>query len=450
MTMLSQGDAGGWSCRAIVAQLDKYIIGQDAAKRAVAIALRNRWRRLKLEPDIRREVIPNNIAMIGPTGVGKTEIARRLSLIAGLPFVKVEATRFTEKGYVGRDVDSMIRDLLENGIALLRRRQREQFEQEIEEAIEDRLIDILFPPLATGDDPEREQRWRRSREKIRQQLRDGVLESREVTVVTEQQRVPIANIFTAAGEEMDATFSEGLGNLFPKQSKESLMPVSRARQVLREQELDRRIDQDQLNQEAVQLVEDGGIVFIDEIDKIAGKGGGGGPDVSREGVQRDLLPVVEGATVSTKYGPVHTDHILFIAAGAFHMSKPSDLIPELQGRFPIRVELDNLGEEDYFRILMETDNSLVRQYEALLAVDGCRLEFTEDALAAIAGYAAELNKRLENIGARRLQTIMALLLDDLLFDVPEAQTGDIKVDREFVTERLAGVVHDEDLSRYIL
>ncbi len=451
MTMLPPGDAGGWSCRAIVAQLDKYIIGQDAAKRAVAIALRNRWRRLKLEPDIRREVIPNNIAMIGPTGVGKTEIARRLSLIAGLPFVKVEATRFTEKGYVGRDVDSMIRDLVENGIALLRRRQREQFEQEIEEAIEDRLIDILFPPLATGDDPERAQRWHRSREKIRQQLRDGVLESREVSVITEQQRVPIANIFTAAGEEMDATFSEGLGSLFPKQSKESLMPVSRARQVLREQELDRRIDQDQLNQDAVQLVEDGGIVFIDEIDKIAGKGGGGGgPDVSREGVQRDLLPVVEGATVSTKYGPVHTDHILFIAAGAFHMSKPSDLIPELQGRFPIRVELDNLGEEDYFRILMETDNSLVRQYEALLAVDGCRLEFTEDALAAIAGYAAELNKRLENIGARRLQTIMALLLDDLLFDVPEAQTGDIKVDREFVTERLAGVVHDEDLSRYIL
>lgn len=450
MTMLPPGDAGGWSCRAIVAQLDNFIIGQDSAKRAVAIALRNRWRRLRLDPEIRREVIPNNIVMIGPTGVGKTEIARRLSLIAGLPFVKVEATRFTEKGYVGRDVDSMIRDLVENGIALLRRRRREQLEAEIESAVEDRLIDILFPPLAAGDDPEREQRWHRSREKIRQQLRDGVLETREVTIVTEQQRVPIANIFTAAGEEMDAAFSEGLGNIFPKQTKESVMPVSAARQVLREQELDRRIDQDRLIQEAVQLVEDGGIVFIDEIDKIAGKTGGGGPDVSREGVQRDLLPVVEGATVTTKYGPVRTDHVLFIAAGAFHMSKPSDLIPELQGRFPIRVELDNLGEEDYFRILKETDNSLVRQYQALLAVDGCRLEFAEDALAALASFAAELNKRLENIGARRLQTIMAQLLDDLLFDVPEEHAGDVMVDREFVTERLSGVVKDEDLSRYIL
>ncbi len=452
MTIIPQEGSASWSCRAIVSQLDRHIIGQDAAKRAVAITLRNRWRRLRLEPELRREVIPNNIIMIGPTGVGKTEIARRLSMISDLPFVKVEATRFTEKGYVGRDVDSIVRDLVENGIALVRRRKQARIEQEIETAVEDRLIDILFPPLAVGDDPEREQRWHRSREKIRQQLQEGVLETREVTVVTEQQRVPIANIFTAAGEEMDAAFSEGLGSLFPKKTKESTMPVSQARQVLRDQELDRRLDQDQLVQEALQLVEDGGIVFVDEIDKIAGKtgGGGSGPDVSREGVQRDLLPIVEGATISTKYGPVHTDHVLFIAAGAFHMSKPSDMIPELQGRFPIRVELDNLEEADLLRILREPDNSLVRQYQSLLAVDGCTLSFTDDALASLAAYAAELNKRLENIGARRLQTIMAQLLDDVLFDVPEVVSGEVVVDREFVVSRLSGVVKDEDLSRYIL
>ncbi len=452
MEFLPLSEAAGWTCRNIVSQLDSYIVGQDRAKRAVAIALRNRWRRLRLPEDIRREVQPNNIIMIGPTGVGKTEIARRLSMIAGLPFLKVEATRFTEKGYVGRDVESMIRDLVENGIALLRRRKRDELAAEIETAVEDRLIDLLFPPLASGGDPEREQRWQRSREKIRQQLKDGVLENREVTITTESSRTPIANIFTAAGEEMDASFGDGLANLLPKQRKESVMSVTKARQALRDQELERKVDMDQLVQEAIYLVEQGGIVFIDEIDKIAGKAaaGGGGPDVSREGVQRDLLPVVEGATVSTKYGPVHTDHVLFIAAGAFHMSKPSDLIPELQGRFPIRVELDSLELDHYFRILKETDNSLIKQYEALLGVDDCRLVFTDDALAALAEFAVDLNRRLENIGARRLQTILATLLDDHLFDAPEGRTGVVDIDRDFVHERLAGVVGDEDLSRYVL
>ncbi len=450
MNLLAKGDSSGWTCRAIVAQLDRYIIGQDDAKRAVSIALRNRWRRLRLSDDIRREVVPNNIIMIGPTGVGKTEIARRLSQLAGLPFIKVEATKFTEKGYVGRDVDSMVRDLVENGLALVRRRKEEALRAEIEAAVEETLIDVLFPPLA-GDDPEREQRWQRSREKIRQQLRDGALEEREVSITTASSQVPIANIFTAAGEEMDASFGDSLGNLFPKKTKETVLPVSQARKLLFDQELDRRVDPDRMAQEAIELVEQGGIVFIDEIDKIAGTAKGGqGPDVSREGVQRDLLPVVEGATVTTKYGPVHTDHVLFIAAGAFHMSKPSDLIPELQGRFPIRVELANLTEEHYRRILLETDSSLLKQYTALLGVDGCGLEFTDDAVAAMASYAQDLNERLENIGARRLQTILAQLLDDLLFEVPDSRTGPVTVDADFVHERLADVVRDEDTSRYIL
>ncbi len=450
MSIVYYSEAIGWTCRAIVAQLDRYIIGQDDAKRAVSIALRNRWRRLQLDDDIRREVVPNNIIMIGPTGVGKTEIARRLSQLAGLPFIKVEATKFTEKGYVGRDVDSMVRDLLEHGMSLLRRRKEEQLRAEIEQVVEERLIDTLFPPLAAID-AEREQRWQRSREKIRQQLRDGALEEREVTITTQSQQVPIANIFTAAGEEMDASFGDSLGNLFPRKTKESVLPVAQARRQLFDQELDRRVDQERLAQEAVELVEQGGIIFIDEIDKIAGTSkGGSGPDVSREGVQRDLLPVVEGSTVTTKYGPVRTDHVLFIAAGAFHMSKPSDLIPELQGRFPIRVELANLTEEHYLRILQETDSSLLKQYRALLEVDGCLLEFTDDAVAAVAHYAQELNERLENIGARRLQTIMAQLLDELLFEVPDSRSGTVTIDAEFVDERLADVVKDEDTSRYIL
>ncbi len=451
MTLQFASEASTWSCRAIVAQLDRHIVGQDKAKRAVAIALRNRWRRLRLPAETAAEIVPNNIIMIGPTGVGKTEIARRLSQLAGLPFLKVEATKFTEKGYVGRDVDSMIRDLVEVGIALLRRRKETELRADLETAVEEKLIDLLFPPLAAEGGPEREQRWQRSREKIRQQIRERVLEESNVTVTTSSQRVPLANIFTAAGEEMDASFADGLGSLFPKKTKESVMTVAQARKVLSDQELDRRIDQEQLAQQALELVEQGGIVFIDEIDKIASSGRGGhGPDVSREGVQRDLLPVVEGATVSTKYGPVRTDHILFIAAGAFHMSKPSDLIPELQGRFPIRVELDHLAEEHYLRILREPDSSLLKQYQALLATDGVAVSFTDEAVERLAGIAMELNRRLENIGARRLQTIMAQLLDDLLFEAPEAAAGAVTIDGDYVERRLAGLVRDEDLSRYIL
>lgn len=451
MNLLTSGESSTWTCAAIVAQLDRWIIGQDDAKRAVAIALRNRWRRLRLDAETAREIVPNNIIMIGPTGVGKTEIARRLSQIAGLPFVKVEATKFTEKGYVGRDVDSMVRDLVEDGLALLRRRKEEELREEIDRAVEEQLIDALFPPLAVGDDPERQQRWQRSRDKIRQQLRDGVLEERDVTIKTVSNSTPIANIFTAAGEEMDASFTDGLGNLFPKKTKETTLPVAQARRTLRAQELDKRVDPDQLAARAIDLVEQGGIVFIDEIDKIAGGAkGGGGPDVSREGVQRDLLPVVEGTTVSTKYGPVRTDHVLFIAAGAFHLSKPSDLIPELQGRFPIRVELANLDREHYLRILKETDGSLLKQYTALLGVDGCAVEFTDDAVEAMAGIAHDLNRTLENIGARRLQTILAQLLDDLLFIAPAPDAEKVVVDRAFVEERLAVIAADEDMSRYIL
>ena len=441
-----------WTCPQTVAMLDRYIIGQADAKKAVAIALRNRWRRMQLTGEARREVVPNNIILIGPTGVGKTEIARRLSQLADLPFLKVEATKFTEKGYVGRDVDSMVRDLVEAGIALVRRRAESRHTVEIDAAVEESLVDILFPPLAgMKDDPERQARWERSREKIRSQLREGVLEDREVTVAGEQQRMPLANIFTSAGEEFDASIGESLRGMFPRQKTERRVPVAKARKLLREQEAEKRLDQDQITSEAIELVENGGIIFLDEIDKIAGgRGHSGGPDVSREGVQRDLLPLVEGSTVSTKYGPVKTDHVLFIAAGAFHMSKPSDLIPELQGRFPIRVELQSLDRADFVRILRDTEGSLIRQYQALLEVDGCRLTVTEDAMDELAGLAAELNKRMENIGARRLQTILAQLLDDVLYDVPESHRGDLAIDGAFVRERLGAIVRDEDLTRYIL
>ena len=444
--------SSAWTCPRTVAMLDRYIIGQAEAKKAVAIALRNRWRRMQLPPDTRREVAPNNIILIGPTGVGKTEIARRLSQLADLPFLKVEATKFTEKGYVGRDVDSMVRDLVEAGIALVRRRAEARHADQIEAAVEEQLVDILFPPLAgIKDDPERQARWDRSREKIRAQLREGVLEDREVTVTGEQQRLPLANIFTSAGEEFDASIGESLRGMFPRQRTERRLPVAKARKLLREQEAEKRLDQDQVTAEAIELVENGGIIFLDEIDKIAGgRGHGGGPDVSREGVQRDLLPIVEGATVSTKYGPVKTDHVLFIAAGAFHMSKPSDLIPELQGRFPIRVELQSLDRADFVRILRDTEGSLVRQYQALLAVDGCRLVVTDDAMDELAGIAAELNRRLENIGARRLQTILAQLLDDVLYEVPETPRDELAVDAAFVQARLGAIVRDEDLTRYIL
>ncbi len=441
-----------WTCAEVVAMLDRYIIGQGDAKKSVAIALRNRWRRMQLPLEMREEVVPNNIILIGPTGVGKTEIARRLSQLADLPFLRVEATKFTEKGYVGRDVDSMVRDLVENAISLVRRKKETRFTEEIDNAVEEKLIDTLFPPLSGMDaEPERRARWERSREKIRKQLNESVLDDKEVSVTTEQSKVPIANIFTSAGEEFDASFGDSLKNMFPKQSTEKKMSVAKARRHLREQEAEKRLDMDQIVAEAIELVENGGIIFLDEIDKIAGgRGGGSGPDVSREGVQRDLLPIVEGAGVSTKYGPVKTDHILFLAAGAFHMSKPSDLIPELQGRFPIRVELQSLTEEDFVKILRDTEGSLIRQYVALLGVDNCEITFTDDAIDEIARLAAELNKRMENIGARRLQTIMAQLLDDLMYDVPDVTQPQFTVDRDFVNKRLADIIRDEDLSRYIL
>jgi ATP-dependent HslUV protease ATP-binding subunit HslU len=441
-----------WTCPQTVAMLDRYIIGQADAKKAVAIALRNRWRRMQLPAGVRTEVVPNNIILIGPTGVGKTEIARRLSQLADLPFLKVEATKFTEKGYVGRDVDSMVRDLVEAGIALVRRRAETRVAEAIDAAVEDELVDILFPPLSgMSDDPERQARWERSRDKIRAQLREGVLDDREVTIHSEQQRMPLANIFTSAGEEFDASMGESLRGLFPKQKSERRVPVAKARKLLREQEAEKRLDLEQIQAEAIELVENGGIIFLDEIDKIVGgRGHSGGPDVSREGVQRDLLPIVEGATVSTKYGPVKTDHVLFIAAGAFHMSKPSDLIPELQGRFPIRVELQSLDRDDFKRILRDTEGSLIRQYQAMLEVDGCILTVTDDAMDELAGLATELNRRMENIGARRLQTILAQLLDGVMYDVPESHQGPLTVDGAFVRERLGDVVKDEDLTRYIL
>jgi ATP-dependent HslUV protease ATP-binding subunit HslU len=441
-----------WTCPEVVAMLDRYIIGQGDAKKCVAIALRNRWRRMQLSDEMRREVVPNNIILIGPTGVGKTEIARRISQIADLPFLKVEATKFTEKGYVGRDVDSMVRDLVENAIALVRRKAESRFAADIDRAVEESLVDVLFPPLAgMNEEPDRLARWERSRDKIRKQLAEGMLDDREVSITSEQSKVPIANIFTAAGEEFDASFGDSLRNMFPKQKTEKKVSVVKARRLLREQEADKRLDMDQIVSEAIELVENGGIIFLDEIDKIAGgRGGGSGPDVSREGVQRDLLPIVEGSAISTKYGPVKTDHVLFMAAGAFHMSKPSDLIPELQGRFPIRVELNSLTEEDFVKILRDTEGSLIRQYTALLDVDSCTINFTPDALEEIARLAAELNKRLENIGARRLQTIMAQLLDELMYEVPAVQRGPVTVDRDFVSGRLADIIRDEDLSRYIL
>ena len=440
-----------WTCPEIVASLDRYIIGQGDAKKAVAIALRNRWRRMRLPDKIRHEVVPNNIILIGPTGVGKTEIARRLSQLADLPFLKVEATKFTEKGYVGRDVDSMVRDLLENAIALLRRKAEARFAGDIDRAVEDKLVDLLFPPL-TGmdDDPERRARWERSREKIRTQLQEGVLNDKEVVVRTQQNSMPIANIFTSAGEEFDASFGESLKGLFPRKTTEKKTTVTKARALLRDQESEARLDMEQIVAEAIALVENGGIIFLDEIDKIAGSRGGSGPDVSREGVQRDLLPIVEGSAVVTKHGPVKTDHVLFIAAGAFHMSKPSDLIPELQGRFPIRVELSSLTEEDFVRILRDTEGSLIQQYQAMLEVDGCRVRFTEEALHELARLAAELNKRMENIGARRLQTILAQLMDEVMYEVPDKPLPELLVDKDFVARRLADIIKDEDLTRYIL
>jgi ATP-dependent HslUV protease ATP-binding subunit HslU len=449
--------------REIVQELDRFIVGQAAAKRAVAVALRNRVRRQKLEPALAEEVLPKNILMIGPTGVGKTEIARRLAKLAGSPFLKVEASKFTEVGYVGRDVESMVRDLVDVGIDMLRVERRAQVRAGAAVAAQARLLDLLLPPrparpapsssaeevAATRDD---HASWERSRETLERRLAAGELEDRVVELETAASGDASLRIFTPGGmEELDMNLREMLPNLFqggkPRRRK---MSVAEARKVLQREEEEKRIDPDQVGREALRRVEESGILFIDEMDKITGREGTHGPDVSREGVQRDLLPVVEGTLVKTKHGMVRTDHILFIAAGAFHVSKPSDLIPELQGRFPIRVELAPLGAAELARILREPESSLVRQYRALLGTEGIEIEFTEDGIEAIAETAALVNTRTENIGARRLHTVMERLLEEVSYAGPELAGQHIRIDTAFVQRRLAGIAGDADLSRFIL
>jgi len=449
--------------REIVAELDKHVVGQKDAKRAVAIALRNRMRRQKLPPDLAEEVIPKNIIMIGPTGVGKTEIARRLAKLANSPFLKVEASKFTEVGYVGRDVESMVRDLVEIAIDNIRAEKLEDVSDKAELNAEERLLDILLPPAApraaesqtagfvlegsttSGDSSSR------TREKLRQQLREGKLDDRMVEIEVRERNFPSFEIISNQGvEEMDVNIKDMLPNIFGQRTKKRKMKVNEAFEYLIQEEEQRLIDMDQVTRLAIDRVEDAGIIFLDEIDKIAGREGGHGPDVSREGVQRDILPIVEGTTVNTRYGMVRTDHILFIAAGAFHVSKPSDLIPELQGRFPIRVELKSLTMEDFIRILTEPKSSLVKQYTALLETEGVKLEFTRDALEEVARFAFRVNEGTENIGARRLHTIMERVLDEISFSAPDKKGEQIKVDAEYVGKMLADIVKDQDLSRYIL
>ena len=445
--------------REIVVELDKHVVGQKDAKRAVAIALRNRMRRQKLPEDLAEEIIPKNIIMIGPTGVGKTEIARRLAKLANSPFLKVEASKFTEVGYVGRDVESMIRDLLEIAIDNVREEKLEDVADKAELNAEERLLDILLPPAAPAAHPEpgftleasSGDSYSRTREKLRQQLREGKLDERVVEIETRERNFPSFEIISNQGvEEMDVNIKDMLPNIFGQRTKKRKMKVNEAFEYLIQEEEQRLIDMDQVTRVAIDRVEDSGIIFLDEIDKIAGREGGHGPDVSREGVQRDILPIVEGTTVNSRYGMVRTDHILFIAAGAFHVSKPSDLIPELQGRFPIRVELQSLTMDDFIRILTEPKSSLVKQYTALLETEGVKLEFTPDALEEVARFAFRVNEGTENIGARRLHTIMERVLDEISFEAPEKKGQPFKVDAAYVQKMLAEIVKDQDLSRYIL
>jgi ATP-dependent HslUV protease ATP-binding subunit HslU len=488
------------SPRQIVVELDRYIIGQEKAKKSVAIALRNRWRRQNVGDEIREEIMPNNIIMIGPTGVGKTEIARRLARLAGAPFIKVEASKFTEVGYVGRDVESIVRELVELSVSMVRGEREEEVEDKARELAEERIVDLLLPPLprraasagqtepqpapepwkgsllyeakveliepepvaeaAPGEtvpaggysDKEAEERRERTREKLRSQLKDGKLENRKVEVeFSIRGTLPLVEFFSAGGmEEMDVNFSEMLEDMMPRKKKKREVTVAEARRILTQEEIQKLIDVDDVVNEAIDRVEETGIVFLDEIDKIAGPPSTSGPDVSREGVQRDLLPIVEGSNVPTKYGLVRTDHILFIAAGAFHSTKPSDLIPELQGRFPIRVELDSLLEKDFVRILTEPKNALIRQYTELIGTENARVTFDSDAIGEIARMAYLLNQRLENIGARRLHTVMFSLMEDLLFDLPELELREFTITRDTVRQKLEKLVGDEDLRKYIL
>jgi len=453
--------------REIVVELDKYIVGQAAAKRAVAVALRNRVRRQKLTPEMAEDVLPKNILMIGPTGVGKTEIARRLARLAGCPFVKVEASKYTEVGYVGRDVESMVRDLVETSIDMVREEKLDEVAERAEQAAEERVLDLLLPaspvpspepeisstnsPTPLQTESNRRDVADRTREKLRAQLRDGKLDQRLVEVEVRERSMPSFEIISNQGvEEMDVNIKDMLSGLFGQQKKRRKMTVAEAIDYLIQEEENKLVDMDQVTRLAVDRAEQMGIIFIDEIDKIAGRESGHGPDVSREGVQRDILPIVEGTTVNTRYGMIRTDHILFIAAGAFHITKPSDLIPELQGRLPIRVELTALTEADFVRILTEPKNALIKQYVALLDTEGVKLNFTDDAIATLARFAVTVNEQTENIGARRLHTILEKVLDEISFDAPDLKKKNVKVDGAYVTKQLADIVKNQDLSRYIL
>ena len=450
--------------RQIVVELDKYVIGQNEAKRCVATALRNRMRRQKLPPEQAEDILPKNIIMIGPTGVGKTEIARRLARLTNSPFLKVEASRFTEVGYVGRDVESMVRDLVEIAIDMVREERVDEVAEKAEQNAEERLLDLLLPPPPStirtheksgGEDEERaataQEQFRRTREKLRAQLREGKLDERQVDVEVRDRSMPAFEVISSQGiEEMDINIKDILPGLFGSRTKKRRMRVVEAMDYLTQEEENRLIDMDQVTRVAVERAEQSGIIFLDEIDKIAGRERGHGPDVSREGVQRDILPIVEGTTVNTRYGMVRTDHILFVAAGAFHVSKPSDLIPELQGRFPIRVELHSLTTDDFIRILKEPKSALVKQYAALLETEGIKLSFADEALEEIAKFAAAVNEQAENIGARRLHTIMEKLLDEISFEGPDLKKKTVRIDAAYVQKQLADIVKNQDLSRYIL
>jgi ATP-dependent HslUV protease ATP-binding subunit HslU len=457
------------SPRQIVTELDKHVVGQRNAKRAVAIALRNRVRRQKLPPEMAVDVMPKNIIMIGSTGVGKTEIARRLARMSNSPFLKVEASKFTEVGYVGRDVESMIRDLTEISIEMTRQEKSEEVAEKAELNVEERILDLLLPPPRSNmgffdydadtteessqelDNPARDEQFQRTREKLRTQLRSGKLDNRLVELEVREKNFPVIELAGPQGvEEMGINMKDMLGNLFQGRSKRRKMRVDEAMEYLMQEEEERLIDMDQVARAAIERVENSGIIFLDEIDKIAGRESGHGPDVSREGVQRDILPIVEGTTVNTRYGMVRTDHILFIAAGAFHVSKPSDLIPELQGRFPIRVELESLTIEDFKRILTEPRNALIKQYQAMMETEGVTIEFTSDAIDSIANFAAQVNQQTEDIGARRLQTIMEKLLEDISFEGPDIEEKNQRIDGRYVEKMLSETVKDQDLSRYIL